>query len=56
MHQLSTHNSHCPPKKQFANAILRFFRETIPKEWKTFRSQLSDNFGAVTHEKFRIFA
>lgn len=34
--------------------ILRFFRETIPKDWETFRSQMSDNFRVATHEKFRV--
>ncbi|MFT4619890.1 MAG: hypothetical protein ACI90Y_001532, partial [Polaromonas sp.] len=37
-----------------ANAILKFFRETIQNEWKTFRSQVSDNFRVITHEKFRV--
>jgi transposase len=54
MHQCVTYNRHYPTQKQFANAILRFFRETLPKEWKTFRSQVSDNFRVVTHEDFRV--
>ena len=54
MHQSVTHNRHYKTQKQFANAILRFFRETLPKDWKTFRSQVSDNFRVVTHEKFRV--
>jgi transposase len=29
MHQQVTHNRHYPTQKQFANAILKFFRETI---------------------------
>ena len=39
IHQHVTHNRHGPTQKQFANAILRFLRETIPNEWKTFPSQ-----------------
>ena len=54
MHQHVTHNRHYPTQKQFANAILRFFRETIPNEWETFQSQVSDNFRVVTYEKFRV--
>jgi transposase len=54
MHQCVTHNRHYATQKQCANAILRFFRETLPKEWKTFQSQVSDNFRLVTHEKFRV--
>ncbi|TWI93177.1 DDE superfamily endonuclease [Roseibium hamelinense] len=53
MHQFVTHNRHYPTQKLFANAILKFFRETIPTEWKTFRSKVSDNFRVVTHQKFR---
>lgn len=54
MHQCVTHNHHCATQKQFANAILRFFRETLSREWKTFQSQVSDNFRVVTHQKFRV--
>ena len=56
MHQYVTHNRHYSTQKQFANAILRFFRKTLPKEWKTFQTQVSDNFRVVTHEKFRVLA
>ena len=54
MHQFVTHNRHYPTQKQFANAILKFFRETIPNEWKSLRNQVSDNFRVVTHEEFRV--
>jgi transposase len=30
-------------RKQFARPIVKVFRETIPNEWKTFRSQISGN-------------
>ena len=56
MHQHVTHNRHYPTQKQFANAILRFFRETIPNEWETLQSQVSDNFRVVTYEKFGFFS
>jgi len=55
MHQCVTHNQYYPTQKQFANAILWFFRETLPNEWKTFRDQVSDSFRVVTHEKFRVW-
>jgi len=45
-----------PTQKQFAQAILAFFRETIPKEWKNFRDKVSDNFRVINHENFRILA
>lgn len=54
MHQCVTHNRHYPTQKQFADTILRFFRETLPKEWKTFRDQVLDSFSVVTHENLRV--
>ena len=36
MHQYVTDNRHHPTQKQFASAILKFFRKTIPNEWKSF--------------------
>jgi len=54
MHQKVTYNRYYPTQKQFANAILRFFRETIPSEWKVFCDQASDNFRVITHEKVRV--
>ena len=56
MHQCVTHNHHYPTQKQFADAILKFFRETLPNQWETFRNQVSDSFRVVTHEKFRVLA
>jgi hypothetical protein len=54
MHQHVTHNRHYPTRKQFADAILAFFRETIPRKWKMFREQVSDNFRVITHQEFRF--
>jgi len=36
------------------NAILKFFRQTVPNQWKSFRSQVSDNFRVITHDEFRV--
>jgi transposase len=54
MHQKVTHNRYYRTQKEFANAIMRFFRETIPREWKTFRGQIADNFRIITHAKVRV--
>lgn len=54
MHQHVTHNRHYPNQKQFANAILKFFRKTIPNEWKSFRDQVSDNFRVINYDKVRV--
>jgi hypothetical protein len=56
MHRFVTYNRHYPTQKQFANAILTFFRETIPNEWTSFRDQVSDNFRVINHDKFRVLA
>lgn len=56
MHRYVTHNRHHPTQKQFANAILAFFRETIPREWKNFRDQVSDNFRVISQQDFRVLA
>ena len=56
MHQYVTHNRHHTTQKQFANAILRFFRETIPNEWQSFQDQVSDNFRVINDGKFRVLA
>ena len=54
MHQFGTPNRHYPTQKQFANAILKLFRETIPNERKPFRSQVSDNFRIASQQEFRV--
>lgn len=54
MHHYVTCNRFHPSQKQFADAILAFFRDTIPKEWKNFRDKVSDNFRVITHDNFRV--
>ena len=54
MHQHVTHNRYYPTQKIFAEAILYFFRETIPKHWQDFRSQAPDNFRIIANQNFRV--
>ena len=54
MHQHVTHNRHYPNQKQFEAAILAFFREIIPKRWKDFRSQVTDNFRIISNQNLRV--
>ena len=54
MHEYVTRNRYYPTQKQFADAILNFFRETIPKYWHKFRDQVSDNFRIITHNNLRV--
>ena len=46
LHAHVTHNRFYPTQKQFANAILHFFRKTIPEKWHNFRIGF--------HQKFRV--
>ena len=54
MHQHVTHNRHYPNQKQFTTAIMQFFRETIPKHWKDFRNQVTDNFRIISDQNLRV--
>ena len=54
LHQYVTHNRYYRSQKKFADAILAFMRETIPRKWKNFRDTVSDNFRVITHEKFPV--
>jgi transposase len=54
MHQHVTHNRAYPTQKQFAEAILKFFRETISKQWRDFRNQITDNFRIIADQNIRV--
>jgi hypothetical protein len=54
--QYVTYNRHYPTQKQFADAILAFFRKTLPQEWSAFRDKVADNFRVISHDEFRVFA
>ena len=54
LHAHVTHNRFYPAQKQFANAILHCLRNTIPEKWKDFRSQVSENFRIISHQKFWV--
>ena len=54
MHAHVTHNRFYPTQLQFANAILAFFRETIPRKWREFRDKVTDNFRVISHQNFRV--
>ncbi len=54
MHRLLTHNKHYKTFNDFADAILTFFRETIPREWEDFRSEVTDNFRIISETDIRV--
>ena len=54
MHKYVTHNTFYKTYKDFAEAILRFLRETVPKEWKNFRDTVTDNFRVISTEDCKL--
>jgi len=54
MHEHVTYNTYYPNQKQFAAAILAFFRETIPKKWHQFRDQVTDNFRVISNQNVPV--
>jgi transposase len=54
MHSHVTHNRHYPTQKHFANAILTFMRRVLPKNWLSFRDQVTDNFHIISHHNVRV--
>ena len=56
MHEYVTHNRFYPTQKEFADAILAFFREIIPKQWHKFRDKVTDNFRIISNQNTRILA
>ena len=54
MHSQVTHNRHYPTQNHFANAILNFMQEVVPKQWRSFRDQVTDNFRIISHHNVRI--
>jgi len=54
MHEYVTPNKFYATQPQFATAILAFFRQTIPKNWRNFRDKVTDNFRVISHQGFRV--
>jgi transposase len=54
MHQYVTHNKFYENFKDFADAILAFFKETVPTHWRDFRDQVTDNFRIISFDDFRV--
>ena len=54
MHKWVTHNHHYPTFDQFTEAILGFFRKTLPANWKDFRNTVTDNFRVVSYKEYKI--
>ncbi|MCP4937464.1 MAG: IS630 family transposase, partial [bacterium] len=54
MHKWVTHNRHYATFNQFTDAILGFFRKTLPDKWREFRDTVTDNFRIVSLDEYKI--
>ena len=54
MHREVTHNKFYANFALFIEAIFDFFRQRLPREWKTWRDTITDNFRIISHKDFRV--
>jgi len=54
MHRHTTHNKCYSCFKDFSIAMLRFLRDDVPRNWRTYCDEVSDNFRIIDPKKFRI--
>jgi transposase len=54
MHRNVTHNKCYATFKDFSAAMLKFLREDVPKNWRTFCDEVTDNFRVIDPKEFRI--
>jgi hypothetical protein len=56
MHENVTHNRRYAKFRDFADAVLGFLRETVPRRFDEFSSTITDNFRVIDPKDFRILA
>ena len=56
MHENVTHNRDYKTFNEFRREILKFLRDTVPKQWKRLRDRISDNFRVIHRADFRVIA
>ena len=56
MHRHTTHNKCYASFKDFKAAILGFLRETVPRNWRQFCDEVTDNFRVIDPADFRVLA
>lgn len=54
MHSHVTHNRYYDDFRTFAEAVLGFFKTTLPRRWNTIRDTVSDSFHVIRPENFRV--
>ena len=54
MHRHTTHNKCYSSFKDFSIAMLRFLCDDVPRNWRTYCDEVTDNFRVIDPKKFRI--
>jgi transposase len=56
MHRHTTHNKCYGSFKDFSSATLNFLRSNVPRNWRTYCDEVTDNFRIINPTAFRIIA
>src|SRR5271167_2431827 len=56
MHRHTTHNKCYSSFKAFSIAMLNFLRDDVPRNWRTYCDEVTDNFRVIDPKKYRIIA
>ena len=56
MHKHTTHNKCYANFTEFKAAILNFLRDTVPRNWREFCDEVTDNFRVINPADFRVLA
>jgi transposase len=56
MHQNITHNRDYKTFREFRREVLKFLRQTVPKNWKRYCDRITDNFRVIHRADFRVIA
>jgi transposase len=56
MHRHTTHNKCYSSFKDFSIAMLNFLRDDVPRNWRTYCDEVTDNFRIIDPKNFRIIA
>src|SRR5262249_14405271 len=56
MHKNVTHNRDYKPFREFRREVLKFLRQTVPKNWKRYCDRITDNFRVFHRDDFRVVA
>ena len=56
MHKKVTHNRDYKTFREFRREVLKFLRQTVPKNWKRYCDRITDNFRVIHRDDFRVIA